>query len=130
MPTVTLIDPASPAVELPVNTSTSPVALAPPFTVLPDPMCSVPLPPEPVVPLLNTIVPLTPAEIALADRIVTAPDDDTGPPPLTTLTTPPTLLLSVVSPACRARSPPLPESPTPTVTLMDPPALPTASPDP
>ncbi len=53
-------------------------------------MCSVPESPDPVVPLLNTMSPLTPADTALALRIVTAPEEDDTPDPDTTLTTPPT----------------------------------------
>jgi hypothetical protein len=85
--------------------------------------------PEPVVPLLNNIAPLTPADTAFALRMYTAPLDDTPPEPLATLTTPPTFEVEVVSPAFTYTLPPFVIVVEPTVTLTEP-ALPKlASPD-
>ena len=95
------------------------LTLAPPST---DPVVTYAAPelPWPVVPLLNTTLPESPAVIAFADRTVTRPDDDTPPSPLTTLMDPPFDVASVVVPADTYTSPPAPESVDPTVRDIDP----------
>jgi hypothetical protein len=61
-----------------------------------------------VLPLLNTIDPLTPTETAFADRTVIPPEEDNDPAPLTISTAPPTLELDAVEPANMNTSPPAP----------------------
>ena len=104
------------------------VTLAPPST---DPVVTYAAPelPCPVVPLLNTTLPESPAVTAFADRTVTRPDDDTPPSPLTTLMDPPFDVVCVVTPADTYTSPPAPELVEPTVSDMDPADPEVAAPD-
>ena len=76
--------------------------------------------PVAVVPLLNTIDPLTPAGDVFADRIITLPDDDTAPAPLTTVTLPPVFDDEVVEPAYKYSPPPFPLFVLPTATDIGP----------
>ena len=89
-----------------------------PLVAKPTAMTMPPAKPLFAVPVENSNVPLEPAATAFALRMVTAPDDDDVPAPLTMLTAPPTKFADVVSPANKAKLPPLLLFDEPTVTLM------------
>lgn len=83
----------------PEKTETAPLMPPAEPAAEPLPTITLPLAPEPAVPLLNTMAPEDPAVKLLALRMTTKPLDDTAPAPLTTLTTPPVEAADCVDPA-------------------------------
>lgn len=73
-------------------------------------------------PLLSRMLPLAPVVTALAVRTMMEPLVDDAPAPEVIVTGPPTDTLSRVEPASMWTRPPTPLFPSPTTTLMEPPA--------
>ena len=98
--------------DVPELKSTSPLK---PDSAAPDDTRILPEAPETVVPELSKISPDWPATRALADRIITLPEDD-DPEPLKILTRPPDDTAESVFPACMNNMLPNPLEAAPTTT--------------
>lgn len=84
----------------------------PPLTAVPVPIVIEPELPDDADPVLNTMLPLTPAVPALGVDSVIAPDDVDALEPVVRVTAPPVRIVAI--PADIVNAPPLPETLDPT----------------